>query len=113
MQQSDQMTPEQFSQATAPQRAAINLIDASRMLAEVMRYRGDFRQSAEYLRRQDSSGQPYPVTYVFTSNVVIDFLTALADAEDIRAQGLTALEKSMTQALGQKPSYGPRRRDVE
>lgn len=100
----------------SPQQAvsvAAALIDASRNIAQVMRYNGDLRASADYLDRQDSGGQPYPVTLVLMSTHVSAFLRALAGAEEIREQNVMALERGVTSAMDQRPTYGPRRRDVE
>ncbi len=112
----DQITPEELSRATAPQRAmgvADRLIETSHALAQVLRYNGDLRASAEAIQRQDRGGQPYPLTMVLMSNVVSAFLYALADAEDMRSQHPDLLGQGVARSLGVRPTYGPRRRAVE
>ena len=116
MEPSNEITSEELDQAMAPRRAAsaaTALIEASRRIAQVMKYGDTLRDSADRVERQDPLGQPYPVTLVLMSDHVVAFLRALADAEDMRVQDAAAFEVEVSRAMGARPVYGPRRRDVE
>jgi hypothetical protein len=94
--------------------AASDLIEAARGLSQVMMQgRNSYTEAADAIDRQDYSGQPYPVTMVVMSNHVAALLRALAAVEELKAQGANTLERDMAREMGQKPTYGPRRREVE
>jgi hypothetical protein len=98
--------PEGQPPAVTAQR--LSLLDAALHLAAVMRYSGlSLGGTAERLAAYDS--QPYPLTYVVSSNHVIDFLRALAGAQQAQLDGRLPLE---AEHLGPRPSYGPRLREV-
>jgi hypothetical protein len=113
----DQMTPDEFEVALRPRRtatAAMDLLEAARGIAQVMLYsQQGYRESAAYIDRQDSGGQPYPVTLVVMSNHVSALLRALADIEALQARGAEVMDRDLSLVAGQQVTYGPRRRDVE
>lgn len=85
-----------------------SLLDAGERLAAVMRHGSlSFAATAERLASYDS--QPYPMTYVFSSNHVIDFLRALTATRQARDDGLPTPEAEAPEA---RPSYGPPLREA-
>lgn len=94
--------------------AASDMIEAAKGLAQVMMQgRNSYAEAADAVDRQDYSGQPYPVTLVVMSNHVTALLRALGAVEELRARGANNLDRDMAREMGHRPTYGPRRREVE
>lgn len=94
------------STAAAPQRRS--LLDAAVRMAAVMRYPSlSYAGTADRLAGYE--GQPYPLTYVFSSDVVVEFLRALGATQQALADGASPLEAGN---LPPRPTYGPRLREA-